>query len=141
MKAIAWIALIIFPALLAAEADPNDPDALVPVTNLQKEIHAIYRYEPHPRPYTPKPPPFLVPKESAPARPDFDQTPPAEPRNVREMRRLDAAIVQEKADARKAEVAKNLGIGLQTVPLGGPWYAGAATAFYIPVLVDVGFHW
>lgn len=140
MKAIVWFALIASPALLAAETDPNDPDAFVPATNLRKEIHSIYRYEAQPHPHPPRAPIF-APKASEPAQPDFADAAPVENGNSRAMRRLGAAIVQEKNDAHNAMVAKNLGIGVWSTPIGGGWHAGVATAFYIPVFVGIGLSW
>ena len=140
MKAIAWIALIALPALLAAETDPNDPDAFAPATNIRKEIHSVYRYVPQAHPLPPTAPIFVAKAAEVP-RQDFVDAAPLENGNSRTMRRLGVAIAQEKTDARNAMVAKNLGIGLWTKPIGGGWFAGAATAFYIPVFVGVGISW
>jgi hypothetical protein len=140
MKATVLIFLFAFPAALAAQIDPSDPDAFVPATNLRKEIHAIYRYEPQAA--TPAPAaPFLAPRPAAPAQTDFVESAPVQPQNSREMNRLAGVIVQEQVDAKAALVAKNLGIGLVGVPLGRHWFVGAATAFYIPVMIGIGASW
>jgi hypothetical protein len=140
MKAAALVFLLASAARLAAETDPNDPDAFVPQTNLRKEIHAIYPYEPAAQAPAPAAP-VLSPKPSPTSHPDFSEAGPSSPRATRRLNRLNAAIVQEEAEARSAAVARKLGIGLSTVPLGGGWRAGVATAFYIPVMVGVGIAW
>jgi hypothetical protein len=139
MKAAALVFVLASAARLAAETDPSDPDAFVPQTNLRKEIHAIYRYEAAAKAPAPAAP-VLSPKPSPTLHPDFSEGSPA-PRDTRRINRLNAAIVQEEADARSAAVARKLGIGLSTVPLGDGWRAGVATAFYVPVMVGLGVAW
>jgi hypothetical protein len=140
MKPVAWVFLLVCAAPLVAATGSDDAEAVEPHTDMRKEIHAIYRYEPSAR-VTPPPAPFLAHPTAEADRHEISEPAPAPLRDTRSMNELHRAIVQEEADARSAAIASKLGIGVSTVSLGGRWKAGVATAFYIPVMVGIGFSW
>ncbi len=140
MKPATLAFLLLSASPLVASSGADDPQSFVPQTDIRKEIHSIYRYEPSAR-VTPPPPPFLARVANPPEPLEISEPAPEPLRSARQMNELHRAIVQEAADARSAAIASKLGIGVSTVSLGGRWRAGAATAFYIPVMVGIGFAW
>lgn len=133
------LVLLAVSAVSLAAGEDNGSDYVIPHTDFRRVLQSEYKFVPHPAGQS-QPAPSVKQETSRPAIPDLVNAAPDAHRQ-RVMNHLDPVLLQEEADARSAAMASKLGIGVQSVHVGRYLVAGAATVFYIPVAVGIGFAW
>ena len=122
-----------------AAGEDNGSDYVIPHTDFRQVIVSEHKFVPHPAPKSSQAPSA----KQEPPRPAIQDLVNAAPDIHKQavMNHLDSVLLQEDADARSAAMASKLGIGVRSVHVGKYLVAGAATVFYIPVAVGIGFAW
>lgn len=128
---------------LAAAGDAGaGPEA--PQTDIRKELLSEYKYVKEtkdPAAKAPTPSTTGAAQQAAPPAPGDSAPLVMDAFTVHEstqMDRLHEDVLNQDADARRAEVTSKLGVGMHVAPMG-PLGFYAVTVFYIPIAVGVGF--
>lgn len=133
------LVLLVSSTVALAAGEDDGSDYVIPHTDFRQVILSEHKFVPHPEGQFP-PTPSARQEAPRPAIPDLvNAAPDIHKQGV--MNHLDSVLLQEEADARSAAVASKLGIGVRSVQVGRYLVAGAATVFYFPVAVGIGFAW